>query len=356
MRVAGLLSGTSADGVDVAIVDFDGPALHTVAHGVVPYAADVREAIFGASNAVTHTAELARLNVLLGEIFAEALAEVCRAHGIPMASIELIGSHGQTVYHQGDAAMFHGRAIAATLQIGEAAVLRERTGIPVVSDFRSADVAAGGQGAPLVPFLDYRLFCSETEGRAALNVGGIANVTILPAGARLDGVVAFDTGPGNMVMDALVPPFDHDGEQARSGKVNEVLLDRLLSDPYYHRPPPKSAGREQYGAEFVRATGINISTACELTARTIAMGVGQFDGIGEVIVSGGGAHNGYLLERLRALIPARIVTSEEYGFDSDAKEAVLFALIAYERWHGRPANVPSATGARTAVSLGKISA
>jgi anhydro-N-acetylmuramic acid kinase len=356
VRVAGLLSGTSADGVDVAIVDIDGAALQTVAHGVVPYASDVREAIFGASNAVTHTAELARLNVLLGEIFAEALAEVCRQHRTPMRSVELVGSHGQTVYHQGDPAMFHGRAIAATLQIGEAAVLRERTGIPVVSDFRAADVAAGGQGAPLVPFLDYRLFRSETIGRAALNIGGIANVTILPPGARLDDVVAFDTGPGNMLMDALVPPFDRDGAQARTGKVNEALLERLLSDRYYHRRPPKSAGREQYGAEFVRETGIDISTACELTARTIAMGLGWFDGIGEVIVSGGGAHNGYLLERLRVLIPARIVTSDEYGVDIDAKEAVLFALLAYERWHGRPANVPSATGARTSVLLGKISA
>ncbi len=356
MRVAGLLSGTSADGVDVAIVDFDGAALRTVAHGVVPYAADVREAVLGASNAVTHTAELARLNVLLGEIFAEALAEVCRMREIPMASISLIGSHGQTVYHQGDAAMFHGRAIAATLQIGEAAVLRERTGIPVVSDFRTADVAAGGQGAPLVPFLDYRLFRSETEGRAALNIGGIANVTILPAGARLDDVAAFDTGPGNMVMDALVPPFDRDGARARAGTVNEGLLERLLSDPFYHRPPPKSAGREQYGVEFVRETGIDIATACELTVRTIAMGVGRFDEIGAVIVSGGGAHNGYLLARLRALIPARIVTPDEYGVDIDAKEAVLFALLAYERWHERPANVPSATGARRAVLLGKISA
>jgi anhydro-N-acetylmuramic acid kinase len=355
VRVAGLLSGTSADGVDVAIVDLDGAALQTVAHGTVPYAPDVREAIFLASNAVTHTAEVARLNVLLGEIFADALAEVCRVRGIPMASIELIGSHGQTVYHQGDAAMFHGRAIAATLQIGEAAVLCERSGIPVVSDFRSADVAAGGQGAPLVPFLDYRLFRSETEGRAALNIGGIANVTILPAGARLDHVVAFDTGPGNMVMDALVPPFDLDGARARAGNVNEALLDRLLRDPFYHRPPPKSAGREQYGAEFIRETEIDVSTACELTARTIAMGVGRFDGIGEVIVSGGGAHNGYLLGRLRALIPARVVTSEDYGVDIDAKEAVLFALLAYERWRGRPANVPSATGARRAVLLGKIS-
>ncbi len=356
MRVAGLLSGTSADGVDAAIVDFDGAFLRIAAHGVVPYPDDVRQAILAASNAVTHTAELARLNVLLGEIFAEALGEVCGSHAIPLASVELIGSHGQTVYHQGDPAPFHGRAISATLQICEAAVLRERTGIPVVSDFRSADVAAGGQGAPLVPFLDYRLFRSEKHGRAALNIGGIANVTILPAGAPLDEVIAFDTGPGNMVMDSLAPPFDRDGARARAGAVNEALVKRLLADPFYHRPPPKSAGREQYGAEFVRETGINISTACELTARTIAMGLARFHGMDEVIVSGGGAHNGYLMDRLRELIPARITTADEYGVDVDAKEAVLFALLAYERWRGRPANVPSATGARHPVLLGKLSA
>ncbi len=355
MRVAGLLSGTSVDGVDVAVVDFEGDSLHVVAHGAAPYPAGVREAILAASNAVTHTAEISRLNYLAGEIFADALTVVCATRGVALATIELIGSHGQTIYHEGDPAAFHGRVVASTLQIGESATIRERTGIPVVSDFRAADIAAGGKGAPLVPFLDYRLFRSETAGRAALNIGGIANVTILPAGARLDRVIAFDTGPGNMVMDALAPPFDRDGERARAGTVNEALLGRLLDDPFYRRPPPKSAGREQYGAGFLR-TGIDIATACELTARTIAMALARFEGIGEVIVSGGGAHNGYLMERLGALIPARIASSAVYGIDVDAKEAVLFALLAYERWLGRPANVPSATGARRAALLGKLSA
>ena len=271
-----------------------------------------------------------------------------------METIELIGSHGQTIFHEGDAVDYLGHAVASTMQIGEAAVIRQRTGIPVVSNFREADIAAGGKGAPLAPFLDYRLFRSETVGRVALNIGGIANLTAIPAGAGLDDVTAFDTGPGNMAMDALAPPFDRHGEKARAGRVNWALLDELLADPYYSRDPPKTAGREQYGAEFLKC-GIDIATAAELTARTIAMGVGRFKGIVEVIVSGGGVHNTYLMERLRALLHQKVATAEEYGIDSDAKEAVLFALLAYERWHNRPGNVPSATGASAPVVLGKLS-
>jgi anhydro-N-acetylmuramic acid kinase len=190
-------------------------------------------------------------------------------------------------------------------------------------------------------------------GRAALNIGGIANVTIIPAGARPDEVIAFDTGPGNMVMDALAPPFDRDGRQARAGSVNRRLLEKLLQDPYYQAPPPKTAGREQYGAEFLRC-GIDVTTAAELTARTIALSVARFPGIDEVIVSGGGAHNDYLMERLRALLPQRVRTSAELGVDADAKEAVLFALLAFETVHARPGNIPSATGAKRAVVLGKL--
>ena len=188
----------------------------------------------------------------------------------------------------------------------------------------------------------------------ALNIGGIANLTAIPAGAGLGDVTAFDTGPGNMAMDALAPPFDRHGEKARAGRVNWALLDELLADPYYRRDPPKTAGREQFGAEFLKC-GIDIATAAELTARTIAMGVGRFEGMEEVIVSGGGVHNAYLMERLRALLPQRVAEAEEYGIDSDAKEAVLFALLAYERWHNRPGNVPSATGASAPVVLGKLS-
>lgn len=343
MRVAGLISGTSVDGIDIAVVDVDDSRLDVIAATTVPYPADVRAAILAVSSA----ADVSRLNFLLGELFAAAVKQV----GIP---VELIGSHGQTIFHEGDPVDFLGHRIASTLQIGEGAVIADRTGVPVVSDFRTADVAAGGKGAPLVPYLDFRLFRHARRSRIALNIGGIANLTVLPAGASPEDIVAFDTGPGNMVMDALCPPFDHDGEQARQGRVNDSLLARLLQDLYYAAPPPKSCGREQYGVEFLRTTGIDLTTATELTARTIAKAVANYPTTEEVIVSGGGAHNSYLLERLRALVRPTVRTSAELGVNVDSKEAVLFALLAYETWRGRPSNVPSATGARNPVILGKI--
>jgi anhydro-N-acetylmuramic acid kinase len=353
MRVAGLISGTSMDGIDVAIVDVDERDLRLVAHDTVPYADDVRATILAVSNAHTHTSTISRLNFLLGHLFAEALIDTADKHGVPMDSIDLIGSHGQTIFHEGEPVEFCGREIASTMQIGEASVITLRTHIATFSDFRVGDMAAGGKGAPLVPFLDYRLFRSDSIGRIALNIGGIANITVIPAHATPADVIAFDTGPGNMIMDALAPPFDRDGEKARAGTVNREFLERLLEDPYYHQAPPKTAGREQYGAEFLDR-GIDIATAAELTVETIALAIRGYSGIGEVIVSGGGAHNGYLMERLRAVLPCTVVTSDERGVDIDAKEAVLFALLAYESYHSRPCNIPSATGARIAVPLGKL--
>jgi len=350
VRVAGLISGTSLDGIDVAVVDI-GDTIRVVSASTVPYPADVRTAILSVSNAATHTATIARLNFLLGELFAEAVIHC----GVPLETIELIGSHGQTIFHEGEPVEFCGRKIASTLQIGEAAVIAERTGIETIADFRPGDMAAGGKGAPLVPFLDYQLFRHPEYGRVALNIGGIANITVIPANASPDDVIAFDTGPGNMLMDAVAPPFDRDGEKARAGQVNRALLERLLADPYYQREPPKSCGREQYGEEFVRQTDIDIATATELTARTIAMAIGRYPATREVIVSGGGAHNGYLMERLSTLLQARVTTSAEFGIAVDSKEAILFALLAYRTYHGRPGNLPSATGARKAMILGKIS-
>jgi len=350
VRVAGLISGTSVDGIDVAVVDI-GERIEVVATATVPYPPDVRAAILSVSNAATHTATIARLNFLLGELFAEALEKT----GVPLNTIELIGSHGQTIFHEGEPVEFLGRKIASTMQIGEAAVIAERTGIETIADFRPSDMAAGGKGAPLVPFLDYQLFRHPENARVALNIGGIANITVIPAGARPEDVIAFDTGPGNMVMDVVAPPFDRDGAKAQAGQVNAALLERLLADPYYHRAPPKSCGREQYGAEFVRDSGIDIATATELTARTIALAIGRYPATREVIVSGGGAHNGYLMERLRALVVARVTTSAEFGIGVDAKEAILFAVLAYETFHGRAGNLPPATGARKLMILGKIS-
>ena len=350
MRVAGLISGTSVDGIDVAVVDI-GESIQVIATTTTPYPLEVRAAILSVSNAPTHTSTIARLNFLLGELFAEALER----SGVPLATIELIGSHGHTIFHEGEPVEFLGRKIASTMQIGEAAVIAERTGIPTIADFRPSDIAAGGKGAPLVPFLDYQLFRHPEQARIALNIGGIANVTVIPANAQPEDVIAFDTGPGNMVMDAVAPPFDRSGERARGGRVNEALLERLLTDPYYRRDPPKSCGREQYGEDFARETGIDIATATELTARTIALGIGHYPATREVIVSGGGAHNGYLMERLASLVDARITTTAEFGISVDSKEAILFALLAYQTFHSRAGNLPSATGARNAVILGKIS-
>jgi anhydro-N-acetylmuramic acid kinase len=355
MRVAGLISGTSVDGIDVAVLDIDDHSMSLVCSGSTPYPPEVRGAILAMSNANTHTPAISRLNFLLGELFAEALREVCDRTRTPLQSIDLIGSHGQTIFHEGEPAEFCGRRIASTMQIGEGAVIAQRIGVPAISDFRVADMAAGGKGAPLVPFLDYRLFRSETVNRVALNIGGIANITVIPSGGKAEDVVAFDTGPGNMIMDQLSPPYDSGGEKARAGVVNHELLDRLLEDPYYSTPPPKTAGREQYGPDFLARTGIDITTAAELTARTIAMAIHDYQAE-EVIVSGGGVHNRFLMERIGALLPGiRVATSAEYGMDIDAKEAVLFAVLAYESWFARPCNVPSATGAKRAVVLGKLS-
>jgi anhydro-N-acetylmuramic acid kinase len=340
MRIAGLISGTSVDGIDVAVCEITDDAIVLVASGTVAYPSQVRESILAVSNANAHVGEISRLNFLIGELFADALART-----FPLDTVELIGSHGQTIFHHRE----------STMQIGEAAVIAQRTGKPVVADFRVADMAAGGRGAPLVPFLDYRLFRDPHRHRVALNIGGIANITVIPAGARPNDVVAFDTGPGNMVMDALAPPFDRDGERARAGRVNQALLADLLRDPYYSQPPPKTAGREQYGREFIERTGIDIATAAELTVRTIALAIGQYPAAEEVIVSGGGAHNRWLMERLRAHLQPRLIPSSELGVDIDAKEAMLFALLAWETWHHRPGNLPSATGATRPKILGKIS-
>lgn len=346
MRVAGLISGTSVDGIDVAVVDID-DGIQVVATKTVRYPAEVRDAILSVSDA----ANISRLNFLLGELFAEALQKT----GVPLQTIELIGSHGQTIFHEGQPVEYLGRKIASTMQIGEAAVIAARTGIETIADFRTSDMAAGGNGAPLVPFLDYQLFRHPERDRIALNIGGIANITVIPADAGAENVIAFDTGPGNMLMDALAPPFDPNGEGARAGRVNEALLAKLLGDPYYHQPPPKSCGREQYGAEFIQKKGIDLATATELTVRTIALAIARYPDVTEVIVSGGGAHNLYMMERLRASMRPRITTSAEFGIDVDAKEAILFAVLAYQTYHRRPGNIPSATGARKPVILGKVS-
>ena len=357
MRVAGIMSGTSLDGIDVAIVDINRAKVVPVAFRSKPYGAAMRAAILAVSNAHTHSALISRLNFRLGKLYADAVIKTCNASATPLETVELIGCHGQTIFHES----------GNTMQIGEAAVIAEETGIPVISNFRARDIAAGGQGAPLVPFFDYRMFRHPHRRRIALNIGGIANVTIIPANAAVDQVTAFDTGPGNMVIDQLVTElsggrerFDRNGDIAATAQTNAQLLGQLLRDPYYGKKPPKSAGREQYGSEFIARLkesrlGIPdlIATATLLTASTIAQSIGAE--VGDLIVSGGGVHNRYLMSHLHGLLPKmRIATTLEYGIDPDAKEAIAFALMAYETWHHRPSNVPSATGAKRAVILGEV--
>jgi anhydro-N-acetylmuramic acid kinase len=348
------MSGTSLDGIDVAIVEIAGRRIGVVGFQSTPYAAPVRAAILAVSDATTQTASISRLGFLLGELYARAVLRAVRRFG----PVELVGCHGQTIYHEGG---------ANSLQLGEAAVIAERTGVPVVSNFRARDIAAGGEGAPLVPYVDYMLFRHRTRTRIALNIGGIANITVIPAGAAAERVVAFDTGPGNMAIDALAremgAAFDRGGKIAASGSVNLPLLDELLADSYYRRPPPKSAGREQYGAAFVarlKRPGVPardlVTTATVLTAATVALGVSKFaTGSTDLIVSGGGVHNPQIMGHLAGFLPAvTISTSTDHGIDADAKEAVAFAVLAHETWRRRPGNLPSATGARRAVVLGNI--
>jgi anhydro-N-acetylmuramic acid kinase len=369
MRVAGIMSGTSLDGIDVAIVDIHSKRVSCKAFHSTPYPKPVREALLSVSNNITHTATISRLNFLLGALYADAIQETCRRKRIPLTSIELCGLHGQTIFHEGQPVEYLGMRVASTLQIGEAAVVAERTGIPTVSNFRERDVAAGGKGAPLVPYVDYLLFRHRRIGRIALNIGGIANITVIPPAAKPEELIAFDTGPGNMIIDALVSHktkgrqrYDRDGRIARASKIHPRMLEAMLSDPYLALAHPKSAGREQFGHEFssgLIATGLPIddliATATEFTARSIANAI-QFPNVTELIVSGGGIHNRQIMRRLRELLPSlAITTTKTHGIDPDAKEAIAFAVLAHAYVYSRPANIPSATGARHPAILGKHS-
>ncbi len=401
MIVAGVMSGTSADGINVALVRISsqgraglrqGPSVatdsrgqegprHTISllgHAEYPYPPRVRSLVLTSMNAGrASVADLARLNFLLGELYADAVLATQRRFRI---KAELVGCHGQTLYHQGQAGRFLGFEVATTWQTGEGAVIAGRVGAPVVSDFRPADMAAGGKGAPLVPYLDYLLFHDAKLGRIVQNVGGIANLTAIPPGATVQNIFAFDTGPGNMVMDAVMhklygQPFDSEGRVGASGTVMEPVVQRLLKRKFFRSNPPKTAGREEFGREFVQqflaeCKGARkrdiVATATALTARSIVDAVRRYvllprtakQAFHELILSGGGAMNSTLVGMLaEGLAPLGIQMrfSNEFGIPSEAKEAVAFAVLAYETWHRRPSNVPSATGARRPAVLGKIS-
>jgi anhydro-N-acetylmuramic acid kinase len=383
MRVLGLMSGTSADGIDVALVRISGapPGISAKleGHHHVRFPSAVRDAILRlAEGSPTTTAEISQLNFLLGEEFARAAIAACKAWGVPLRRISLIGSHGQTIFHQGVPTRFlGGRRVSSTLQIGEPSVIAERTGIATIGDFRPADMAAGGQGAPLVPFVDYLLYRDARIGRVALNIGGIANVSVIPAGARARDVFAFDTGPGNMIVDAIVEMatrgrerYDRDARLALRGKTAPRLLERMLNDAYLRKSPPKTAGREQFGRAYaekvigwakrerVRTEDL-VRTATVFTSLSIAGAVRRFvlprARVTELIVAGGGARNPLMMAQLAAGLPGmEIIQASEFGIPTDAKEAFAFAVLAYEAFHGRANNLPSATGARQPAVMGKL--
>lgn len=379
MIVAGVMSGTSADGINVALVRFETrrgasgkPAL--IGHAEYPYAVNIRRAVLAAMNAQSASvADLSRLNFLLGELYADAVLATQKRFRV---KADLVGCHGQTIYHQGESAPYLGRTVAVTWQTGEGAVVAARVGAPCVSDFRPADMAAGGKGAPLVPFLDYLFYRDSRVGRIVQNIGGIANLTAIPAGAGPEKVIAFDTGPGNMVIDAVMERlfgkrFDRGGRVAASGTVDDGAIAKLMRTPFFREKPPKTAGREEFGREFVakfvrlcgRTNKANVAaTATAFTVRSIADAVQRFvlrrARFAEMVVSGGGAKNPTLMGMLAnelSTLGVALRTSDEFGIPAEAKEAVAFALMAYETWHRRPSNVPSATGAKRSAVLGKIS-
>ncbi len=383
MPVLGMMSGTSADGIDVSLARISGVPLNLnaklLAHTSSTFPSALREEILRVAEQQPITAgALSQLNFRLGELFANAVLAACREFRISPKKIALIGSHGQTIFHQGEPVNFLGQPTASTLQIGEPAIIAAHTGITTVGDFRPADMALGGQGAPLVPYADYLLYRHEKLGRISLNLGGIANITVIPAAAKPSQILAFDTGPANMLIDALVSHFtrgrlrfDKNAQLASQGRSIPALLDDLMRDPYLKLAPPKSTGREYYGHAYLKkilALGRRhrakpndlIRAATIFTALSVVDALNRFvlrkTKIHQLIVSGGGAHNPLILAQLSAALPGmEILPSGRLGIPEDAKESFAFALLAYETFHRRPANLPSATGARGPAILGKIS-
>ena len=379
--VVGLMSGTSIDGIDAALVKIkdtqtivDVDLVHFTS---LAYSDDIKVSLLELCYPETSRLDaLSRMNMYLGDLFADAAVKVITEAGMCKQDITLIASHGQTIFHQPEKEEMAGKMITSTLQIGDISMIAEKTGITTVGDFRPRDMSAGGQGAPLVPYADYLLFTSKTVGRALVNIGGIANITILPRKSDADDVIAYDTGPGNMIIDAFVrwatdfkETFDEDGKWAAKGKINVLWLNELLTHDYFHQALPKTTGREQFGTHYAEklwddankyqiSHADRIATITELTARTIAEEIKKHattSDIKEVLISGGGRYNSTLMKRITAHLPAiKVKPTDDYNMDADAKEAIVFALLGYQCYHKRPNNLPSATGASHPVIMGKI--
>jgi anhydro-N-acetylmuramic acid kinase len=358
----GLMSGTSLDGMDAALVRLEGPTHASLIHFVTrPYNETERSQIRSAFNGAT-ASDLARLHVQVAEWAADAVQSVLAESSVPASDLSLIAFHGQTVWHEPP---------LVSWQLGEPAVLAERFGVRVVSGFRARDVAAGGQGAPLVPMADVLLFASTEAPRILLNLGGMANLTYVERRAQEHGVLAFDTGPGVAIIDAVArmlepsAPFDRDGRLAAQGKVNADVLRRLLNDRFFTAPPPKSTGRERFGDDYARTLldqvpgSDAVATAVELTARTVSEAIGRWTPPGvEVVASGGGCHHPGLMAALTRHLGEQgghsLRRFDDLFFTGDAKEAVAFALLGYLTLHGQPGNLPAATGAGGARVLGTV--
>ncbi|MCF0136523.1 MAG: anhydro-N-acetylmuramic acid kinase [Lachnospiraceae bacterium] len=379
--VIGLMSGTSGDGVDAVLCEIRGHGISTrvkqLAFVSPAYTREVRDRILQvAAGDFGGAKELCLMNVYLSELFADACLELCRQAEVKPGDIDLIGTHGQTVYHIPVAENYLGRDIRATLQIGEASTLVERIGAVTVSDFRVRDMAAGGLGAPLVPYTEYILYSDPEHNMGLQNIGGIGNITVIPKNARLEELTAFDTGPGNMVMDNVIyrltkgkMSYDAGGRMAASGSPSGTLLEELMRDPYLAVKPPKTTGREYYGNEYVdrimkRAEELELSgpdtlaTVTMFTARSIAYSARELCPVcpDRLVVGGGGSLNPTLMKYIADSLPeAQVMTNEDLGFDSSAKEAVAFALLANECIHSMCNNAVAATGAHHPVVMGKIS-
>ncbi len=382
MKIIGLMSGTSADGIDTALTEIKGRGLKTkiklIAFETYPFPKKVRKMILNASDPKTARVDrICQLNFYLGELFADAARAVAKKAGLGIGEVNLIGSHGQTIHHLPREKKEGRYKIRSTLQIGEPSIIAERTGITTVADFRPRDIAAGGEGAPLSPYLHYLLFQNNKKGLAVQNLGGISNVTVIPARATINETLAFDNGPGNMLIDGVIERltqgrarYDKHGRRAAKGEVDSGLLKQLLKHPFIHQAPPKSTGREQFGSKLIdviikRAkrkkmpiTGL-MATLTAFTAHCIGISFEKFIlpryQLAEVVVGGGGVRNPVLMSMLKErLKPIRVLTFEDYNLNSDAIEAMAFALLAYETIQGRPGNIPAATGAARPVVLGKI--